>query len=78
MTHPITEKLLNKTIKEFEERGISDYVVVVRDPDSATDAFRVCGSVFWRMGVGMDLIEDGKFTRHLDREKWAEEEDNEA
>jgi hypothetical protein len=51
----------------LEEHGVANYVLVFADPDDACDRFRVFGSKFWRAGVGMDLIEDVRHRRRMER-----------
>ena len=69
MTHPITDKALDDIMNILEKQGINDYVIALRDPDSPMDVVRRNGSVFWVMGLGQDLIEQGKIERQHDLEQ---------
>ena len=63
------EQLMKQLCEKLEEHGISDYVVVFSDPDSDQDRVQVLGSKFWRVGVGVELVEDFKRARQQEREE---------
>jgi len=63
MAHPQTDKLVQKLVEVLEAGAVSEYVMIFRDPDSNVDILRYFGSPFWRMGVGMELIDSVKEER---------------
>lgn len=69
-----TDALIDKMIEMIEKHGIGDYVIAIRDPDSNNDLIHTDGSIWWRMGVGIELIESSKERR---RQSWEEDDDNE-
>lgn len=68
MAHPQTEAILKRIQDDLDAHGVTEYLLALRDPDSANDVLRYKGSVFWRIGVGVDIVEDGKAERENDRE----------
>lgn len=72
MANKLTDELLDKIEKMLEAHGINDYTVAIKDPDSPFDCVRAAGSVWWRMGLGIELIESCKERR---RKSWEDTED---
>ena len=64
MAHPQTEKLVGSIVEQLSRHGVSEYLLVLRDPDSDYEICRHFGSVFWRMGVGVDILEQAKIERN--------------
>ena len=60
MTAKLTGKLIDEIKGMLENHGVNQYVLALRDPDSADDIVFFQGSAFWRIGVGVDLVENGK------------------
>lgn len=57
------ERLAQDIMRQLEEHGVSDYLLVFRDPDSNSDWIESAGSLFWRMGAALDLLECTKLKR---------------
>ena len=50
MSRPI-DSFIDKIKNQFEEHGINDYVILMADPDSNIDLFRLGGSCHWCYGM---------------------------
>lgn len=61
--------------RQLRELGVSDFVIGYRDPDKNVDAIQVTGSLWWRMGLGMEIMEDAKQDRLLSRQEDMEDEE---
>lgn len=60
MAHPDTEKLLDELEATLSARGVTEYLIALRDPDAPTDVVRrTCGD-HWLAGLGVALIERAK------------------
>jgi len=51
----LTEQMVERIYNELSDYGVSDFVVIVRDPDSEFDLLKGKGSDFWRMGAAKAL-----------------------
>lgn len=50
-----TEKILEQFANALECHGVTDYVIALRDPDGFQDCTKFQGSIYWRLGLGVDL-----------------------
>lgn len=67
MTEPAAG-LMDKIAKLLDEHGVSQWIVVFSDPDSPFDRVEFKGSKYWRAGVGMDLVDEVKEARRIERQ----------
>ncbi len=71
-----SDKIIDQMIEILDGSGITDYIFCFRDPDSDLDSrMRCSGSLFWRIGVGTELIDDAREIRKQDRSECDEEDE---
>lgn len=63
------KRLAEEITERLDKHGVSDYVLIFRDPDSNSDWMKSKGSLYWLIGAATDLLDESKEQSSWKRER---------